>query len=110
MKKLDIKKTLEIIEQMKMVKVGDYSKLELLTKKLAKGNFLTKKETEYVSRLARIYNNGKTIKTKIFHIKLSEEDIKQPCSICGIDSLYYCNVNDDYFCATHVIGHDENEL
>ena len=42
--------------------------------------------------------------------KLSKEDEKPPCKECGEDSLYYCNMNDQYFCNIHVVGHDKNEV
>jgi len=29
--------------------------------------------------------------------------------MCELNSMYYCNMNDQYFCETHVIGHDDNE-
>ena len=46
----------------------------------------------------------------MFHTKLSELDEKPPCKECGEKSKFYCNMNDQYFCTTHIVGHDENEL
>jgi len=29
--------------------------------------------------------------------------------LCNEESVYYCIMNDDYYCVKHVLGHDENE-
>ena len=111
MSNLDRKKTLEIIERMKLAKIGEYSKWESLIKKLNKGDELNAEELGYFSSLTRIYKDAKvTPRSKIHHTKLSEQDKKPPCQSCGKESLFYCNMNDAYYCTTHVIGHDENEL
>ena len=68
-------------------------------------------ETEYFTRLTRIYNEGKiTTRSRILHTKLSPDDEKPTCQACGSDSEYYCNTNDQYFCAIHIVGHDPNEF
>jgi len=96
---------------MKFAKIGEYSKWELLIKKINDGYDLTQEETRYFTSLTRIYKENKiTPRSKIFHIKLSEHDKKPPCKSCGNESLFYCNMNDAYYCTAHVIGHDENEL
>jgi len=41
---------------------------------------------------------------------LSKQDEKPPCKVCGENALYYCNMNDQYFCTIHLVGHDENEF
>ena len=46
---------------------------------------------------------------RFYHRKLVKEDEKPPCSLCNQISLYYCTMNDEYYCANHVLGHDENE-
>ena len=111
MNNLDKKKTLELIERMKLAKIGEYSKWESLIKKLNKDEQLNAEELGYFTSLTRIYKESKvTSRSKIYHMKLSEHDKKPPCKSCGEDSLFYCNMNDAYYCGTHVIGHDENEL
>ena len=45
-----------------------------------------------------------------YHHKLSLDDKKPICSLCNEESLYYCTMNDEYYCINHVLGHDENEL
>jgi len=45
-----------------------------------------------------------------YHQKLSLDDKKPICSLCNEESLYYCTMNDEYYCVKHVLGHDENEL
>lgn len=111
MKKLDQTKTLELIERMKLAKIGEYSKWESLSKKLNNGLELNAEELGYFSSFTRIYKESKvTPRTKIFHVKLSEQDKKPPCKSCSADSLFYCNMNDAYYCTVHVVGHDENEL
>ena len=47
--------------------------------------------------------------SRFYHRKLTKEDEKPPCSLCNQLSLYYCTMNDEYYCANHVLGHDENE-
>ncbi len=108
---IDLKKTIEIIEKMKLAKIGDYDKWEKIIKKINKKQVLNPEELEYYSNLTRIYKNSSiTSRTKIYHTKLSPEDEKPPCKECGEDSLFYCNMNDQYFCNIHVVGHDKNEI
>ena len=110
-KKIDYQKTLEIIERMKLAKVGEYKKWQIIIKKINSNEPLSPLQTEYFSNMTRIYKNSNvTSRSKIYHTKLSEQDEKPPCKICGKDSRYYCNMNDQYFCTSHVIGHDKNEF
>ncbi|HJM00769.1 MAG TPA: hypothetical protein QF456_01800 [Nitrosopumilus sp.] len=110
-KSIDSKKTLEIIERMKNAKIGNYKKWELMIKKIRNNQILNPEELEYYSNLTRIYKNSSvTTRSKIYHTKLSSEDQKPPCKECGDQSLYYCNMNDQYFCNIHIVGHDENEI
>ena len=111
MNNLDRKKTLELIERMKLAKIGEYSKWKSIIKKINKGDELNTEELGYFSSLTRIYKDSKiSSRSKIFHVKLSEQDKKPPCKSCGEESLFYCNMNDAYYCTAHVVGHDENEL
>lgn len=108
---IDTKKTLEIIERMKFAKIGQYDKWEKIIKKIRNNQELNAEELGYYSNLTRIYKDSKiSSRSKIFHSKLSEQDEKPPCKTCGQISQYYCNMNDQYFCTTHVVGHDENEI
>ena len=108
---LDNTKTLEIIERMKSAKIGEYKKWENITKKIKKNQELLPTEIEYYSNLTRIYKNSSTVsRSKIYHTRLSKHDLRPPCNKCGIDSEFYCNMNDQYFCNIHVVGHDKNEL
>jgi hypothetical protein len=88
---IDTEKTLEVIERMKLAKIGEYKKWKIIIKKIKNEQPLNQGELEY-------YTN------------LSKEDEKPPCKECGEDSQYYCNMNDQYFCTIHVAGHDENEI
>ena len=107
---LDKEKTLEVIERMKLAKIGEYDKWEAIIKKIKKEEPLNQGELEYYTNLTRIYKDSAiTSRSKVYHTKLSEQDEKPPCKVCGDDSLYYCNMNDQYFCTVHVVGHDENE-
>ena len=47
--------------------------------------------------------------SKIYHIKLSDDDKKPKCALCDDFSIFYCNMNDLYYCENHIVGHDENE-
>jgi len=108
---IDSKKTLEVIERMKLAKIGKYDKWEKIIKKIKNEQPLNPGEVEYFTNLTRIYKDSRvTSRSKIYHTKLSDQDEKPPCKECGKNSLYYCNMNDQYFCSTHVVGHDENEF
>ena len=108
---IDSKKTLEVIERMKLAKIGEYDKWEKIIKKIKNEQPLNPGELEYYTNLTRIYKNSSiTNRSKIYHTKLSEQDEKPPCKECGKNSLYYCSMNDQYFCSIHVVGHDENEF
>jgi hypothetical protein len=108
---IDSEKILEIIERMKLAKIGNYKKWESIIKKIKNDQSLNPGELEYYSNLTRIYKNSSiTSRSKLYHTKLSELDEKPPCNTCGENSLYYCNMNDLYFCMIHVVGHDENEI
>jgi len=108
---IDSQKTLEVIERMKLAKIGEYKKWQVIIKKIKNKQSLNPGELEYYANLTRIYKNSNiTSKSKMYHTKLSELDEKPPCKICSENSLYYCNMNDQYFCTIHVVGHDENEF
>ena len=108
---IDVKRTLDIIERMKLAKIGEYKKWEKIIKKIKAENELSDSEEIYFSNFTRIYKKSKiTYRSKIFHTKLSNMDEKPPCKACGGNSDFYCNMNDEYFCTIHVVGHDENEL
>jgi len=108
---IDSEKTLEIIERMKLAKIGNYKKWESIIKKIKNNQSLNPGELEYYSNLTRIYKKSNiTSRSKLYHTKLSELDEKPPCNTCGENSLYYCNMNDLYFCTIHIVGHDENEI
>ena len=108
---IDSQKTIEVIERMKLAKIGDYKKWEVIIKKIKNEKSLNPAELEYYTNLTRIYKDSSiTSRSKMYHTKLSEEDEKPPCKTCGENSLYYCSMNDQYFCTIHVVGHDENEI
>ena len=110
-KKIDSQKTLEVIEKMKLARIGNYKKWNTIIKKINNDEALNSIQSEYFSTMTRIYKNSNiTPKSKIYHTKLSKLDEKPPCKMCGDDSLFYCNMNDQYFCTVHIVGHDENEL
>jgi len=108
---IDTSKTLDIIQELKLAKIGEYKKWDTIIKKIEKNENLELADLEYFSNMTRIYKDSNiTIRSKVYHTKLSEHDEKPACKICGIDSAYYCNMNDQYFCMIHVVGHDENEF
>ncbi len=107
---IDSEKTLDVIEKIKLAKIGEYKKWEKIIKKLKGGQPLNQGDLEYYSRITRIYKNATlTSRSRIYHTRLSEHDEKPPCTVCAESSLYYCNINDQYFCTLHIVGHDENE-
>jgi len=110
-KLIDVKKTLEIIERMKLAKIGEYKKWNAIIKKIKNQKDLNLADLEYFSNISRIYKDSNvSSRSKVYHTKLSEHDEKPACRICGNNSAYYCNMNDQYFCTIHVVGHDENEF
>jgi len=110
-KLIDVNKTLEVIERMKLAKIGEYKKWNVIIKKIKNKKELNQEDLEYFSNISRIYKDSNvSSRSKVYHTKLSEHDEKPVCRICGDDSAYYCNMNDQYFCTIHVVGHDENEF
>jgi len=108
---IDTKKTIEIIERMKLAQIGEYKKWEKIVKKIKNDETLSPSELGYFTNFTRIYKNlGLRNRSEIYHTRLSEHDIKPKCTICGNESQFYCNMNDQYFCTIHVVGHDENEF
>ncbi len=108
---IDIIKTLEIIQGMKLAKIGEGKKWNMMIKKIKNKEGLTTLDLEYFSNITRIYKDSNMIvRSRIYHTKLSQHDEKLACGICGDNSEYYCNMNDQYFCMIHVVGHDENEF
>ena len=108
---IDYKKTLDMVERMKLAKIGEYQKWEKIIKKLKNQEDLLPAESEYFSNFSRIYKKlAPTTRSKNYHTKLSKHDEKPPCKTCGDNSEFYCNMNDEYFCIIHVVGHDENEF
>ena len=108
---IDSEKTLEVIEKMRRGKIGQHKKWKAIIKKIKNDKPLNPGELEYYSNLTRIYKDSSiTSRSKIYHAKLSELDQKPPCNSCEEKSKYYCNINDQYFCTVHVVGHDENEI
>ena len=112
MKKItDYQKALEIIERLDVAKIGEHKKWKSIIRKIKNNKPLSIHEIEYYTNISRIYKNS-TIsrRSRIYHTKLSENDDKPPCLTCGNKSQYYCNMNDQYFCIVHVVGHDDNEI
>ncbi|MDX1596353.1 MAG: hypothetical protein R3327_05375 [Nitrosopumilaceae archaeon] len=109
MKRPDKKKTLEIIEKLKTTRIGEYKKWQKIAKKIKEDVELNPDEYYYIATLSRTYGQIK-VKSRIYHTRLSDIDEKQMCKSCGNEAQFYCNMNDEYFCSIHVVGHDENEL
>ena len=110
-KPINSEKTLQIIKQLKLAKIGEYKKWQAIIKKIKNDAPLNPSEFEYFANLTRIYKKSTvTIRTRIYHTKLSEHDEKPSCNMCGEPSEYYCNMNDQYFCISHIVGHDDNEI
>jgi len=100
-----------MLPTLQLFKIGDYKKWKAIIKKINSNEPLNPLQTEYFSNMTRIYKNSNvTSRSKIYHTKLSENDEKPPCKMCGNSSTYYCNMNDQYFCTIHVVGHDKNEF
>lgn len=107
---MDNKEILDLIERMKLAKIGEYQIWEKIIRKINHNEKLGDDDSEYFATLTRIYKDSKISgRSKIYHTKLTKEGLKPPCKTCGEESLFYCNMNDAYFCQIHVVGHDENE-
>lgn len=108
---IDSEKTIKVIEEMKQARIGKQKKWQTMIKKIKNQVPLNQGELEYYTSLTRIYKNSEiTSRSRVYHTKLSDQDQKPPCSECRNDSQYYCNMNDQYFCMIHLVGHDENEF
>ena len=57
----------------------------------------------------KLINKPVLMENKFYHRKLTTEDKKPVCSLCNQISIYYCTMNDAYYCSNHILGHDENE-
>ena len=55
---IDSQKTLEVIERMKLAKIGEYKKWEVIIKKIKNDVPLNQGELEYYSNLTRIYKDS----------------------------------------------------
>ena len=67
-KPIDSEKTIEIIERMKLAKIGKYKKWEVIIKKIKNDQILNPEELEYYSNLTRIYKKLEvTSRSKIYH-------------------------------------------
>ena len=38
------------------------------------------------------------MRSRIYHYKLSGDDKKPKCALCDQQSMFYCNMNDLYYC------------
>ena len=57
-RKIDSQKTLEVIERLKLAKIGAYEKWEVIIKKIKKDIPLNPGELEYYANLTRIYKDS----------------------------------------------------
>ena len=102
--------TAEIVRRMRRARIGDRRRWQRIEAKLKRSQDLSGDEAGYVATLSRIYGDaGVTVRTRILHTRLSEEDPRPGCLSCGGPSEFYCNQNDAYLCGACVVGHDENE-
>ena len=108
----DSEKTADAAKQIELAKTGRYKKWKAAVKKAKSRQSAKDKETKYHNPDAANTDRRSVTahKNKTYHIKLSEHDEKHPCTLCGEDSSYYCNMNDQYFCTIHLVGHDKNEF
>ncbi len=101
---------LEIIERMRLARIGEYRRWCRLASRIKRSGEVSADDAAYLARFARVYDGARRgTRTRIYHVRLSEEDERPGCQTCRRESEFYCNQNDAYFCAVHVVGHDENE-
>ncbi|MBT4550564.1 MAG: hypothetical protein HOC38_02545, partial [Nitrosopumilus sp.] len=55
---INSEKTIEIIERMKLAKIGKYKKWQSIIKKIKNDQVLNPEELKYYSNLTRIYKNS----------------------------------------------------
>lgn len=101
---------LDVICKMDRAHIGNPKKWNKMSKKISNDVPLSLAESEYYTRLTRIYRRP-AIQTahKTYHVPLSDEDTRPRCVQCSAPSAYYCHMNDQYLCQQHVVGHDPNE-
>lgn len=104
-------KILDVIEQMKLARIGQYDTWKEIEDRIRKKQEMTDAHRSYYVSMTRIYRSARvTPRSRIVHTKLSKDDPRPPCSECAADSDYYCNVADEYYCTEHVMGHDDGRL
>ncbi len=107
----DAQRTADIIEKMRLARIGEYAKWERMLEKLDKGVGLNGEEYAYVASMAGTYKNGSVRRrTKYYHRPIDPADSVPSCTECGKKSAYYCVMNDAYYCRKHLMGHDDNEI
>lgn len=102
---------LDAVKLMDAAGIGHRTKWDKIARKVHSGTPLSPAETEYYTRLTRIYRNpaAGSRTGRNYHVELSELDPKPACAECGGRSRHYCHINDAYLCDVHVVGHDPNE-
>ncbi|MDI1495201.1 MAG: hypothetical protein K8823_507 [Cenarchaeum symbiont of Oopsacas minuta] len=108
---VDAKRTVDIIEKMRLARIGEYTKWERMLAKLEHGDMLSGEEITYVSTMASTYRHGNVKRgTKFYHRPIDPMDSVPSCTNCGQKSAYFCCMNDAYYCKKHVMNHDDNEI
>ena len=99
MSDMDTQRTADIIEKMRLARIGEYAKWEIMLGKLENGLGLDGEEFAYVTSMAATYKNGNVRRrTKYYHRPIDPNDSVPSCNECGKKSAYYCVMNDVYYC------------
>ena len=105
MSDMDTQRTADIIEKMRLARIGEYAKWEIMLGKLENGLRLDGEEFAYVTSMAATYKNGNVRRrTKYYHRPIDPNDSVPSCNECGKKSAYYCVMNDVYYCQKHLMG------
>ena len=123
----NLKTMLDVIGQMERAGIGRRGKWARMRGRIRAGRQPSPDDCEYYGIMTRNYRDASVSRRsmRIYHTRLSgygggsgdddddgNSNSRQkppPCSACGKDATHYCNMNDQYFCMEHIVGHDDNE-
>ena len=108
---MERRRMLDVIGRMRRARIGSPKEWDRVAGKVESDLPLSPSESEYYARMTRIYRDPGAAGAgrRSYHYRLSKLDDKPKCALCGEESEYYCNMNDQYFCQAHLAGHDPNE-
>lgn len=112
---------LDVIGQMERAGIGKSNKWSAMRRRIRAGRQPSLTDRAYYTAMTHNYKDAYISKRsmRICHTMLSDNDTGHDCNdaghkpllckACGRRATHYCNMNDEYFCMAHIVGHDDNE-